>query len=78
MRNRNLTDLGGSFIMDNNNNDAEFGIGVTITLSDTAENPVATFDSSYLTDKTISLIMRDVGISLSNNLIKKLNRIHDE
>lgn len=78
MRNRNLTDLGGSFIMDNNNNDADFVIGVTITLSDTAENPVATFDSSYLTDKTISLIMRDVGNSLSNNLIKKLNRIHDE
>ncbi len=64
--------------MDNNNNDADFVIGVTITLSDTAENPVATFDSSYLTDKTISLIMRDVGNSLSNNLIKKLNRIHDE
>ena len=78
MRNRNLTDLGWSFIMDNNNNDADFVIGVTITLSDTAENPVATFDSSYLTDKTISLIMRDVGNSLSNNLIKKLNRIHDE
>tara|TARA_R100000030_G_C3182496_1_gene106209 strand:- start:132 stop:314 length:183 start_codon:yes stop_codon:yes gene_type:complete len=60
--------------MDKNKN-VDFAIGIKITLSDTAENPVATFNSSYLTDKTISLIMRDVGNSLSNDLISKLNNM---
>jgi len=64
--------------MDKKNNDTDFVIGIKITLSDTAENPVATFDNSYLTDKTISLIMRDVGNSLSNDLINKLNGVDDE
>jgi len=63
--------------MDKNKN-VDFTIGIKITLSDTAENPVATFNSSYLTDKTISLIMRDVGNSLSNDLINKLNGVDDE
>ena len=60
--------------MDKNKN-VDFTISIKITLSDTAENQVATFNSSYLTDKTISLIMRDVGNSLSNDLIDKLNNI---
>jgi len=64
--------------MNKKNNDTDFVIGIKITLSDTAENPVATFDSSYLADKTISLIMRDVGNSLSNDLINKLNGVDDE
>ena len=53
----------------------DFTIGIKITLSDTADNLVATFNSSYLTDKTISLIMRDVGNYLSNDLIGKLNNM---